>query len=408
MAAPRGRDAAQPAGSPADAALAQGDVAGHIIGALLARAGGTAADLARLECVCRALRRAAAPHWRSLCENVSRAAAALHAAAAGSGVPPWRRLYAQLRTATFGTPPPRCRCTDFRWLLDVSFAGQTLLSVCLGPFAGEAHAAQRAATHWVGAQAPEGAGGGAPSLVVTAGDVYDWPTRIRATLFAQRVSDGALSLLLLNALPQTPVAWTQTPRAGHTAELEYAHYLSNDYVLDQASDSLASLPFRVQLFLQAQDAAEAASEAEADAVAPLFFRTPAFDAANDRGGSAPPAPGQPRRPLHESGTEEERGCHNTHVRRVYNRHGYYGGGDELPNGNGPDADDRVAIDECALARRLVLRRRGGVVAALSFGRGHREDGTPDEVTAYDAAHFAALDGCSRLCASLDRCAFTPP
>jgi hypothetical protein len=384
--------------SPADAALAAGDVAGHIIAALLSRAGGGAADLARLECVCRALRRAAAPHWRPLCETLSRAAVLQAACGAGTagGAQPWRRLYAQLRTATFGKPPPRCRCTDFRFLLDVSYAGQPLLSACLGPFAGEPHAAQRARSHWLGVPAPPSGDAAAPPVVVTAGDVFDWPTRFRASLYVQRCADGALSPLVLRAQPATPVAWTQSALAcPKSAELQFDHFLSDDLELDQASDNVQSLAFSVRLFLQAQDAAEAASEAEADATAPLFFRTPAFaDAANDSG-DAPHVPGLPRRPLHESSAlPEERGCFNNRRRRVYNT-GW---------GHTDDGADRAPIDECALSRRVVLRRRGGVAAALAF-EFTGDDGGKD--MSRDAECRAAGGGCVELCASLDRLAFAP-
>jgi hypothetical protein len=376
-------------GSPADAALAAADVAAHLMGALMLRAGGSATDLARVERVCVALRRAGTPHWRALCFSLSPSTAAT--AAAADGVTDWRRVYAQLHFVAF--PAPRCRCADFVFFVDTSYNGAPLFSGCAGPFAGGAHAARRGNVHWLRVAPAGGDDTPAPPTLI-AGDVYDWPTRFRARVCARRLADGALAEVARDMEVRTPTPASRDifesygndgvrPQM-HTAVLHFWRELPARTRRDTKD---AEVTLNVQLFLQAADAADAADEDAADAVEPLFFRKQGYnpDGSPPHGNESR----RPRPPLHEAGGGFFRLYPNPNLGNLW------------PLGSRVEP---AAIEEAALARRVVLRRRGGATAALSFGGSDfREDGTP--WMAPEAEHRGS---CADVCAALDRLVFVPP
>jgi hypothetical protein len=287
-----GKQAAQPAppaASPADAALAVDDVAAHVVALLMGAARGEAADLARAECVCTALRRAAAPHWRALCCALSAAAVRRAAAPVGDHAR-WRRLYAQLHAATFLMPLTRSGCGDFVFLVDVTHKGAPLFSACMGPFAGAAHAEYSVLHHEMVATAAEAAPEGAPPCI-TAGDMYDWPKHFRARVYAQRCADGALAAVMLDVQPESPVACQQGDSSDEEedddddapadkldlpptmAALTFGGKLP--HVQNMGSDSEPE-PLRLRLFLEAEDASLWGGGDDDANVQPLFFRTPGY------------------------------------------------------------------------------------------------------------------------------------
>jgi hypothetical protein len=385
-------DEQPPRNSPADEALAAADVAAHLVSALMTRAGGSAVDLARVERVCVTLRRAGTPHWRVLCSSLSPAAAQLAAAAAGTAGVDWRRLYAQLHGVAF--PAPRCRCSDFVFLVDITYADAPLFSGCAGPFAGGAHAARHDDAHWLRVAAP-GGGDAPPAPVLTAGDVYDWPVRFSARVCARRLADGAMAEVARGmSLAQSPAAESQyvldsadgVAQQAHTAVLAFFTELPARTRRDPVQDSDVTL--NVNLFLQAEDAADAPTAHAADAVAPLFFRMQGYN----EDGSPPHGAGglRPRPPLHEAAGS---GVHRFR----------YNPGAIWANGGRVEGPVELLIEEEVLARRVVLRRRG-VMASLFFGGGaFREDGTP-----WMSQPAKDHGSCDDVCAALDRLVFVPP
>jgi hypothetical protein len=350
-----------PAASPADAALAVAGVAAHVVALLMGAARGEAADLARAECVCTALRRAAAPHWRALCCTLSPAVVRRTAAPADDHAR-WRRLYRQLHAATFLMADPHCSCGDFVFLVDVMHKGAPLFSACMGPFTGAEHERLSAGSHELVATAAEGAPESAPPRV-TAGDLYDWPKRFRARVYAQRCADGALAAVMLDVQPSAPVADMQGDDSSEDGDDDEPAIPLTMAALtfggslplmpntgSDGSDGSDAPPLYLQLYLEAEDGA-------AD---PLFFRTPGY-----RYQDEPPAGGGGHRPrMSKQEIEKPTGM-------VFSR----------------DEPCDLPIERAALARRVVLRRAPLCAATLTFGYGNM--------------------GCSELCAELDMLNFEP-
>jgi hypothetical protein len=337
---------APPAVSPADAALAVADAAAHVVAVLMGAAHGTAEDLARAECVCTALRRAAAPHWRALCCTLSSAVVRRTAASVDDHAR-WRRLYRQLHAASFLVPDARCACADFLFLVDVTHKGASLFSACMGPFTGVAHVQRRVESHELVATAAEGAPESAPPRV-TAGDLYDWPKHFRARVYAQRCADGALAAVMLDVQPDAPIANEQGGDDDDSDDelhipltmgaLTFSGFLP--LVPTTGSEGEAP-PVYLRLFMEAEDSYGFDANAE-----PLFFRQPGYRCFRDE----PPAGGGGHRPRLSKQETKER------------RSGY------VPD---PDQPCDLPIERAALARPVVLRR-ADCAATLNFGYGRMD------------------------------------
>jgi hypothetical protein len=307
---------------------------------------GTAEDLARAECVCTALRRAAAPHWRALCCTLSSAVVRRTAASVDDHAR-WRRLYRQLHAASFLVPDARCACADFLFLVDVTHKGASLFSACMGPFTGVAHVQRRVESHELVATAAEGAPESAPPRV-TAGDLYDWPKHFRARVYAQRCADGALAAVMLDVQPDAPIANEQGGDDDDSDDelhipltmgaLTFSGFLP--LVPTTGSEGEAP-PVYLRLFMEAEDSYGFDANAE-----PLFFRQPGYRCFRDE----PPAGGGGHRPRLSKQETKER------------RSGY------VPD---PDQPCDLPIERAALARPVVLRR-ADCAATLNFGYGRMD------------------------------------
>jgi hypothetical protein len=296
------------AASPAEAVFAAAELAERLASHLAAVA--TPEELARADGACAALHSALTPHWRALCEALSPAAVRLAGAA-----PKWRSLYRQLRR-TRDTPlrPPRHVCAQFTFTADVWFDGALLYSASFDMLH-HTHFSTEPCEHRA-AIVDECFSAG---CCVTAGDLYDRPQALTATVYAHR-SDGAVACLCRGAEGSTEHALASAWEMDEEDEDEPRRVLKVSFrapLPGVATRHISDRDLELEvLFRAADDTGDAAQ-----AVEPLFFHAPGFQ---DREAYAH-SNDMPRRPLYEQGT----------------------GVMHFPSGGAP-------IPEAVLARRVVV------------------------------------------------------